>query len=64
MIASFIGAMIPTERIADPEAAAFLVHKLAVESALAVTGLHGEPPISRERCRDALAALLFQAAFK
>jgi AcrR family transcriptional regulator len=62
-IVQLITAICTREQVADPEATAYVVHTAAVECAIRIAGLRGEPPLSRERALEALGVLMHRTLF-
>lgn len=64
-LATLIRAIVPKDRIDDPEAAARVIQVAAQAVALANTGLHGDPPTPAEakELRKALAEMLYRYVF-
>lgn len=64
-LAALIAALVPRERIPNPEAAARVIQVAAQEVALANSGLHGFSPTAEEAAelRRALSDMLYRYAF-
>jgi len=62
-LADLITAVTPRSVVPDPEAMAFVLQIVAVETANALAGVHGSPPIAVTRAKAALTELLHRALF-
>ena len=62
-IAELIATLVGRDIVPDPEATAWVVHASVVETAYALAGHGGPPPISSERARRALTDLIERTVF-
>ena len=62
-LAALIATICPTDRVADPEATAYIIHTAVVECAISISGTRGAPPVSRERALRAVTEMVYRAVF-
>lgn len=62
-LAGLIAAVCPTGDVPDPEATAWVIMQACVESATAMAGIHGRPPLPAARAKAALGSLIVRALF-
>lgn len=62
-LAALIAAVCPRADVPDPEATAWVIMQACVESATAMAGIHGAPPLPPARAKVALGALIVRALF-
>ncbi len=62
-LAALIAAVCPRADVPDPEATAWVIMQASVESATAMAGVHGAPPLPAARAKAALGALIVRALF-
>jgi AcrR family transcriptional regulator len=62
-LAALIAAICPREVVPDPESTACVIHIASVECANLLAGVRGEPPVSIERAKVALTAMIHRTLF-
>ncbi len=62
-LAALIATICPREKVADPEATAYIIHTAVVECAISISGARGAPPVSRERALRAVTEMVYRAVF-
>ena len=62
-LAELIRAICPPDVVSDPEATAYIVQTAAIECAVAMSGVRGEPPVARERAFKALVDMVYRVFF-
>jgi AcrR family transcriptional regulator len=62
-LAALIATICPPERVADPEATAYIIQTAVVECAISISGARGAPPVSRERSLRAVTEMVYRAVF-
>jgi AcrR family transcriptional regulator len=62
-LAALIAAVCPRADVPDPEATAWVIMQACVETATAMAGIHGPPPVPAGRAKAALGALILRALF-
>ena len=62
-LAALIAAVCPRADVPDPEATAWIILQACVESATAMAGVYGRPPLPAARAKAALGALIVRALF-
>jgi AcrR family transcriptional regulator len=62
-LAALITAICPPEIVSDAEATAFVLQIAAVETANALAGVRGDPPLAAARAKAALAQLISRTLF-